>query len=413
MILRARVVLPITAPPIEDGAVRFLDDQILAVGRFQDLASSDAEIHDLGEVILMPGLINAHCHLDYTHMGGVISPPNSFVDWIQSIVALKADWTYSDYANSWIAGANALLESGTTCVADIEAVPELVPEVWRSTPLRVHTFHELISVRGRQTPEAQVAEAEQRLNETPNPHGGGGLSPHAPYTTSPRLRELTAQTAETNNWRMCMHVAESATENDMFRHRRGEMHDWLDRNGREMSDCGRSPVRVLADSNLLSDRMLAVHCNYVDAADIDLLRQSGTNVVHCPQSHAYFNHAPFPTEDLLKAGINLSLGTDSLASTSAPTGLKPRLNLFDEMRVFAIANPSITAEQIVEMVTINAARALGCPRQGSLEVEKKADLLAVPFDGPIEDAYGKLVNFDGRESAVMIDGRWIYPPLIG
>ena len=114
MILRARVVLPITAPPIEDGAVRFLDDQILAVGRFQDLASSDAEIHDLGEVILMPGLINAHCHLDYTHMGGVISPPNSFVDWIQSIVALKADWTYSDYANSWIAGANALLESGTT-----------------------------------------------------------------------------------------------------------------------------------------------------------------------------------------------------------------------------------------------------------------------------------------------------------
>ncbi|MBG88371.1 MAG: hypothetical protein CMO80_15925 [Verrucomicrobiales bacterium] len=414
MLLRARVILPITAPPIEDGAVRIEGERIVEVGRYKDLTNSDSHEHDLGEVILMPGLINAHCHLDYTNMGGVISPPSSFVDWIQTIIALKADWTYSDYANSWIAGANQLLESGCTTVADIECVPELIPEVWRSTPMRVHTFHELISVRGRQTPRAQVAEAVANFTNNPNPNGGVGLSPHAPYSTSSELRDEATRAANENSWCLCMHIAESEAEDQMFRNSSGEMFDWLARNNRSMADCGQSPVKLLHKSGMLSDHTIAVHCNELDSEDIELIARTKTHVVHCPQSHAYFGHNPFPLKELQNAGVNISLGTDSLASTKAPTsGLKPRLNLFDEVKQFAKANPNTPPQQISEMVTINSATALGHGDElGQVVTNAHADFITIPHSTN-GDPYEALLEHEGLGSSVMINGRWIYAPLIG
>ena len=154
--LRARVILPLSQPAIEDGAVFVLKGRIAAIGRWRDLRrKAPARVHDLGEAVLLPGLINAHCHLDYTDMAGAIPPPRSFLDWIEAIIAIKAAWDYSDYAQSWLNGAKQLLRSGCTTVADIEAVPELLPEVWTATPLRVVSFLELISVRRRQRPGAR------------------------------------------------------------------------------------------------------------------------------------------------------------------------------------------------------------------------------------------------------------------
>ena len=133
MILRAKIVLPITAPPIQDGAVLIVGGKIRAVHPWKhftphsSLLTSHATI-DLGETILLPGLINAHCHLDYTGMGGEIPPPKNFTDWIAAITAYKASWDYSEYAQSWLRGAHQLLKTGTTTVADIEACRNSCPK---------------------------------------------------------------------------------------------------------------------------------------------------------------------------------------------------------------------------------------------------------------------------------------------
>src|SRR5882672_4391637 len=152
MILRARMVVPIRRPLVENGAVCLSGDRIQWVGRHADLSAglgSSREV-DLGEVILLPGLVNAHCHLDYTNLAGQIRPPRGFTDWIQSMVASKAAWSVVEFADSWRRGAEMLLRTGTTTVADIEAVPELIPQVWEATPLRVISFRELINVKSRQ-----------------------------------------------------------------------------------------------------------------------------------------------------------------------------------------------------------------------------------------------------------------------
>src|SRR5690242_17731231 len=117
MILRGRLVLPISGPPIVDGAIALSGKRIKAVGRWRDLSCSiRGRKLDLGEVILMPGLVNAHCHLDYTNMAGQFPPPKVFIDWLKVITTTKADWSFSDYAESWLSGARMLLRTGTTTV---------------------------------------------------------------------------------------------------------------------------------------------------------------------------------------------------------------------------------------------------------------------------------------------------------
>src|ERR1039457_2958190 len=119
MILRAKIVLPITAPPVEDGAVFIVGNKIRAVAPWKNLRPHLREkILDLGEVILLPGLVNAHCHLDYPGMAGLLPPPRSFTGWIAAITAAKGAWSFSEFAQSWLNGAHQLLKTGTTTVAD-------------------------------------------------------------------------------------------------------------------------------------------------------------------------------------------------------------------------------------------------------------------------------------------------------
>src|SRR5205823_9391567 len=118
---------------------------------------------DLGDVALLPGLVNAHCHLDYTDMAGELTPPKYFSDWLKLITTAKSGWSYSDYAESWIKGAKMLVRTGTTTVGDIEAVPELLPEVWEGTPLRVLSFIEMLGITNRRVPSAILAETIEQI----------------------------------------------------------------------------------------------------------------------------------------------------------------------------------------------------------------------------------------------------------
>jgi aminodeoxyfutalosine deaminase len=413
MILRARVGLPVTQPPIEDGAVFVSRGRIGAVGRWRDLAArAGGPATDLGDVVLLPGLINAHCHLDYTELAGLIPPMRSFSDWIKSITTLKHGWTDADFARSWRHGAGMLLKSGTTAVGDIEAVPGLLPGVWEGTPLRVFSFLEMTGVKSRRQPALILAEAVAKARATRTRRCRTWLSPHAPYSTTPHLLRLSARAARRRHWRLTIHVAESGEEFAMFSERRGPMFDWLRRNERDMSDCGRgSPVQHLERHGCLGPNLLAIHLNYLAPGDAALLGRRRVNVVHCPRSHAYFRHETFPHEALLRERVNLCLGTDSLVTVLKRRQERVELSLFAEMQTLASEVPGLWPATLLRWATVHGAAALGLAgRAGEIRPGAFADLITVPFTGRTRQVHEAVVQHTGPVSASMIDGRWAIEP---
>jgi aminodeoxyfutalosine deaminase len=395
-------------PVIEDGAVVIQADRIVAVAPWADLQPHITErVEDLGEVVLMPGLINAHCHLDYTAMAGKISPPRSFADWIKAIVTFKSQWTAAEFTASWRAGAAMLLRSGTTTVADVEAMPELLPAMWKETPLRVISFRELIQLKD--PTEQFVHRAAAEWGSCPGSEGRIGLSPHAPYTTTAELLSVAAHEARKRKWLLTTHVAESEQEFEMFLYTHGPLYDWL-KSQRDMSDCGQgSSIRHLEHADYLGDNFLAVHVNYLWRDDAAVLGKYGVSVVHCPRSHDYFRHLLFPRRELINAGVNVCLGTDSLASAVKVRAKFPELSMFAEMRAFSAKHTEVEPKEILQMATVNAAQAL--KRAGELGVLRegaRADVIAVPFSGAAEKVHEALVNFEEPVRASMIDGTWAF-----
>jgi cytosine/adenosine deaminase-related metal-dependent hydrolase len=178
-----------------------------------------------------------------------------------------------------------------------------------------------------------------------------------------------------------------------------------------MSDCGLgTPLAQAARCGLLGPNFLAIHANYLEASDIAALGDSRSSVVHCPRSHAYFRHQPFPFRALSAAGVNVCLGTDSLASVKTTARAKPELDMFAEMRAFTVAHPEVPPSEILRLATQAGARALGWQdRIGGLFPQALADLITIPFQGRREDAYAAVTRHSGPISASMIDGQWIFP----
>ncbi len=380
MTFRARTVVTMDGPPIDDGAVAVAEGRILEVGGYGEVrASCGGEITDLGEVVLLPGLINAHCHLDFTALRGAIAPQESFADWIRQINAKRRELTEEDFLGSIAAGFAEAQRWGTTTLANIESLPQLLRRLPRS-PLRTWWFLELIDVRTDATAEELVSTAmtlgkhAERL----------GLSPHAPYTASPRLSRLAAAQGVP----LTMHLAESREEMEMFRDGRGPLFDLLQSLGRPMEDCGkgRTPLATMLARQPLDDRWLIAHLNELSEEDFALLARSPRfHIAHCPRSSRYFGHRPFQLERLRTLGFNLCLGTDSLASNDS-------LSLFSEMRAVRDAHPTLRPIEVLEMATVNGARALGqADAMGRLAPGCFADLVALPVTGGGDEVYEQII----------------------
>jgi cytosine/adenosine deaminase-related metal-dependent hydrolase len=413
MILRARVVLPISRPAIEDGAVWISRGRIRSAIRWRDRpATGPGQLVDLGEALLMPGLINAHSHLDYTHMAGQIPPPKLFSDWLKVMVSTKAGWGLADYRSSWKAGAQMLLRTGTTTVGDIEAIPDLLPGMWEETPLRVLSFLEMIGITRRREPAAILQEAQDKIASLGKRKPPVGFSPHAPYSTLPELLRRTAWAARRPCRLICIHVAESALEDAMFSQAEGPMFEWLQRSGRDMADCGvYSPVKYLEQQGLLGSNVLAVHANYLRKGDAAILAKHKVSVVHCPRSYQYFQHEGFALNGLARAGVNICLGTDSLATVLKRKNENIQLDMFAELRALTARESSLSAKTILKMATIHGARALGLAGQvGELTPGAMADLIVLPCEGQHTDPYAHVMQHSDRVLASMIGGRWAIPP---
>ncbi len=422
MLLRSRWVLPITAPPIEDGAVLINNGTIHWVGRWTDLPTVFQHSHiDLGNAILSPGFVNAHCHLEYTHFAGQLSKPKDFVSWIESILALKSQSTPESGVAAWYQGYRQLLETGTTLVADMVSVPE----VWslrRSgipQPLgpRIRSFFEATGVLHGLSPETLLESLAQRLQEnrpdsTNDPNNAieawpeFGVAPHSPYATLPAFLKALAQRARRDQWPLSMHLAESATEFQRFTQGSGPLYDWLKRFRPLEETAHQSPVQYVAALGMLIPQMLAAHVNYLATGDAETLGNAQVNVVHCPRSHAYFNHQAFPIESLTKAGVSVCLGTDSLASIEVEGIEPPRLSMQAELQCFLSKNPSIPPSYALKLATLHGAHAMGCP-SGELRAGMWADLIITPLHSPCVDPIEAVIHHQGPVSGTIIRGEWL------
>jgi len=395
MIIRARTVVPMEGAPIENGAVVVDGDTIATVGRFEEIRRNyGGEIADLGEKILLPGLINAHCHLDYTVLRGKIAPHDSFADWIREINVQKSKLTEQDYIASIRAGFSEARRFGTTTIANLTAFPKLVGAI--TEPIRTWWFGELIDVRNPAEADGIVHEAVESLKTARR----WGLAPHAPFTASARLYARCEEIAAQQNVLLTTHLAESRDEMQMFRDAAGPVFDFLKEIGRSMEDCGReSPLSLFLRTRILTDRWIIAHLNELAAADFDLLAKAPKfHIAHCPRSHAFFGHAPFALERLRALGFNICLGTDSLASNSD-------LSLFAEMRELLRQETRLVPQDVVKMVTVNGAAALDqAGRLGVIRAGACADLIALP-DASGGDVFEEIVAFEGTVPWAMVNGK--------
>src|SRR5205814_3980144 len=219
MIVRARTVVTMDGPPIENGAVAVSGNRIVDVGRFDDVKTHNAgNIVDLGEQVLLPGLINAHCHLDYTCLCGKIPPQKSFTEWIRAINAEKATLAPKDYVASINEGFAEAKRFGTTTIANLTAFPELIPQI--QPPVRTCWFAELIDIRARERANELVDSAIESLDKArpelvqSEAEGGAswGLAPHALFTASSNLFRWCENISRRDNILLTTHLAESREE---------------------------------------------------------------------------------------------------------------------------------------------------------------------------------------------------------
>ena len=440
MIIRARTVVTMDGAPIENGAVvvsgNRIDDSpsgsspsraarlcraapagsVVDVGKFDELKTRNAgQIVDLGEQALLPGLINAHCHLDYTCLRGKIPPPKTFADWIRAINAEKARLLPKDYLSSINAGFAEAKRFGTTTIANLTAFPDLISQI--HAPIRTWWFAELIDVRAPKHANEIVDLAIESLGRTRSElvlsaaEGGApwGLAPHALFTASKNLYECCEEIARRENVLLTTHLAESREEMEMFRDASGALYEFLKRIGRPMDDCGNetplglfmgasSPRRAGCGRAL--PQWIIAHLNELTESDFELLEESNVkfHVVHCPRSHGYFKHSQFPFEQLHSLGFNICLGTDSLASNE-------NLSLFAEMRAFQRGEPGISPDEILKMVTVNPAMALHREKMiGRIRPGFCADFMAIPC-GRDADLFEEIVAFEGQVDWVMVNGK--------
>ena len=378
----ARWVLPISRPPISDGTVVEHDGRIAYVG--ERSGAPDGTDIDLGDAALMPGLVNAHTHLELTVMRGFLEDLD-FRSWIFRLTRARRETLAPD----------ALLDSARFGIAEglLAGITTYADTNDSGAP-----FHAMLDmgVRGISYQEvfgpdpAQCAESlaglrakVDALHQRATPLVRAGVSPHAPYSVCDALFEGTAAFAIQDGLPVAVHIAESADESSLVQHALGGWADSHRSRGMEVVPRADSPIRLLERVGVLDARPLLIHCVRVDGGDVGAIAQHDCAIAHCPASNAKLGHGIAPLTEFLRAGIRVGIGSDSVASNN-------RMDLLDEARLGVLMQRArtaqfnvITASEALELATLGGARALGLESEiGSLDVGKSADLAAFPLDAP-------------------------------
>lgn len=401
MLVTADWVLPISRPPIRNGALIIEHGQIVEVGRADELAGLDTsgERRDFGACVMLPGLVNAHTHLSLTAMQGLLEP-GSFEDWLPQLVVAMQSWSAGDFAASAALGAHRCLEAGVTVVGDIVYGPESSAAA-SDAGLGGVFYWEVLGVEGpRLYAELERMEYPVVSSGSCGPRMRCGLSPHSAYTSGPGLLHAMHDAAREIGAPVAIHVAESGAEVQLLRDGSGPLAATAARMAKGFDPPGVGPVCYLDRLGVL-DGCTAVHLGQMLPTDVPRIAATARGVVTCPRSNRFLaNHLP-PVSRLRRAGVPIGVGTDSSASNDD-------LDLLAELRVLQDEDPSLSAHDLLEMATAMGAIALGLEdRFGILETGMQADVAV--FDvGPTNDPEADLVRRGGATSlrAVMAGGVW-------
>ncbi len=394
--LAARWLFPVDGPLVEGGAVTLDGERIVAVGPVGGRADVD-----LGDAAVLPGLVNAHTHLDLTGMRGLAPPSPDFTGWLRRVIAHRRVRAPEQVLADIRAGLEESLRFGTTLLGDISADGGSWP-VLAEGPMRSVIFCELrglTKARANQTYRAAEAWlAAHPATDRCRP----GLSPHAPYSVRYSLFVDAALLARDAKCPLAVHLAESRAELELLHHHRGPFVAFLQELGVWDPDgLVRSPTDVMDICNM-GTRNLFAHGNYLAPA----ARVPGdATIVYCPRTHAAFGHRPHPLRRLLSRGVRVALGTDSLASN-------PDLDLLAEVRLVRRLYPEVPGADLLRMATLSGAEALGWANEtGSLTPGKSADLIVVPLSaGAHADPHEQVLGTETPVRAVLCRGRWVRGP---
>ena len=389
---RAAWIFPVDAPPVQDGVLTISGGWITSVEPYRGQAVDQ----DHGAAALIPGLVNAHVHLDLGGLRGTLPPPTSFTDWLTAVIDYRRSSSVEEWDAAITAGIHESLQSGVTLVGDI-SVGGRSAALLRSSLLRGVVFYELLSLNRARAEQVWQSAREWLRLEQATDSVRLGLSPHAPYTVHRWLLEQAVAHASLNHLPLAMHLGETRAEWELLEKRQGPFRPFLERLG-VWDDSGlASSLQELIDTMGRHQPSLIAHGNYFTPKAYSHL---GSSVVYCPRTHAYFRHPPHPFREMLHTGINVALGTDSLASN-------PDLSLWAELRFLAGLYPDLPGETLLRMGTFNGALALGfAERTGSLAPGKVADFLVVdlPQKTTGADVHRLLWVEGSRVRAVFVGG---------
>ncbi|HSS20274.1 MAG TPA: amidohydrolase family protein [Pyrinomonadaceae bacterium] len=415
----ANWILPVTSAAIRDGAITVEGQTIVSVGSREALLRQfpEATIRELGDSAIIPGLINAHSHLELTAMRGFLEAEDlDFFAWLKKLTVARLERLTPDDLNvsaAW--GACEAARSGVTFVADASDSARQSLAAVRDVGLRGIVFQESFGPDRRLASEnfEKLKEKIAALRAEETAEVKCGVSPHAPYTVSASQLEMISRFSLDEKLPLMMHAAETAMEVSFITNGSGPFAEGLKSRGIEWQALEVSPIQYLNDCGVLHTHPLLAHCIQVDDADIAMLRETDTRVAHCPKSNAKLGHGIAPFASMLEQGIAVGLGSDSVASNN-------NCDLIEEARfalLLARANGGSTmgADEVLKAATVNAARAVGLPDQiGELRAGLQADFAVVSLSGthqlPIYDPLGALIfASSGRDvTMTVVAGKEIY-----
>lgn len=404
MIFRAKYLLPNSRHVIENGAISIHGPEIVDIGGYPTLRRTGAgPIRDLGEAAILPGLVNSHTHLELTNHRAFVDRTPRLTDWLLQIVQnQRLDKAWVDGAIQ--SGVQMSLAGGTTTVGDIHGSGQSL-QTLKDAPIRKVVFFETTGFSPERS-QIGTRRIDTHLKTAPEPDSllSFGVSPHAPYSTSDSLYRHCNNLALSGELPLCTHLSETQAEIEFLASGTGAFADllkalqiptegWMPPN--------RTPVQHMKALGVLETRPLLAHCNYLADEDIQTLADSGASVVFCPRSHRYFYHADHPLSQLLTAGVNVAIGTDSLASNWS-------LSMLNELRYLSQAWASLPPETLLDMATINGGRGLRLNRVGKLEKGWQADFIVVELQNSRQPVMAQIVDESACNLLTVVGGKVCY-----
>jgi cytosine/adenosine deaminase-related metal-dependent hydrolase len=389
-LFRAKVIIPVTKPPIFSGCVEIKDQRIVGIYSYKELrqASPKAKFIDLEDLVLFPALANVHTHLELSALRFRILPSGSFINWLHQVIKKRETLTPVEMADSARFALLELWREGISILGDVGNTGITIP-VLNESPLRGYFFEEILCFKGK---------IELKDRQSINGRVKTTYSAHSPYTVTPIMIQAIKSYTRRHKTPFMIHCAESQEEVDFLLRGEGPLVNLLVSRRKwdeSFTVKGFTPVSYLESLGVLDENTILVHCVHLTEEDLRILKKRNPIICLCPRSNLYTGAGIPKLPQLLACGLRVVLGTDSLASVD-------RLSIFEEIKTLHSFYPEVPATELLLMATQRGAKVLGFDGACQLTEGATPDLLAISLSFPlIEDPEKALIEFIRAEKKIV------------